>query len=299
VAAPAPRLVEVRMSLSAGAADRLAEPRLRRLLEIELEDDALLAPGTAGPLGDHVAYVWIDLPSPSTALIEVRIGERAVARRELAVGGLAWDVVARFAAIATAEMVRAQMRPVRPRRTTVPQKRKTAAELEVAARDAPAAMFSGSWMVAGLPSAGVFLAGPSLVLGLRSRRASLGVGGALLGGGVDGGPVRWMEAGLSGDYRFWLTPGWRLVAGAGASLAALRMTEASAVDGVAGERDTWSARAAALLGSEWRLAPAAWLGVALEPGAVLRPAPFTDAAGEAQRIEGAWLGGRLSLVVER
>ncbi|MEJ7730680.1 MAG: hypothetical protein WKG00_15865 [Polyangiaceae bacterium] len=45
--------------------------------------------------------------------------------------------------------------------------------------------------------------------------------------------------------------------------------------------------------------PAAWLGVALEPGAVLRPAPFTDAVGEAQRVEGVWLGGRLSLVVER
>jgi hypothetical protein len=229
----------------------------------------------------------------------VRIGERAVARRELAVGGLAWDVVARFAAIAAAEMVRAQMRPVRPRRSTPPPKRKSAAELELEARDAPAAMFTGSWMVAGLPSADVFLAGPSLALGLRSRRASLGVGGALLGGGVDGGPLRWLEAGLSGDYRFWLTPGWRLLAGAGASLASLRMTEAAVVDGAVGERDTWSARAAATLGSEWRLSPSAWLGVALEPGAVLRPAPFTDAAGEAQRVEGVWLGGRLSLVVER
>lgn len=287
------------MALSGGAADKLAEPRLRRLLEIELEDDALLAPGTAGPLGDHVAYVWIDLPTPATAIIEVRIGERAVARRELAVGGLAWDVVARFAAIAASEMVRAQMRPVRPRRVAPTPKRKSAAQLELEARDAAAAMFTGSWAVAGLPSARAFLAGPALSLGLRNRRGSLGVTGALLGGGVDGEPLRWAEAGIAGDYRIWVAPGWRLLAGAGAAMATLRIPGATAVDGVAHEQDTWSARASALLGSEWQLAPAAWFGVALEPGAVLRPAPFSDAAGEAQRIEGVWVGGRLSLIVER
>ena len=246
-----------------------------------------------------MAYVWIDLPTPSTALIEVRIGERAVARRELAVGGLAWDVVARFAAIATADMVRAQMRPVRPRRTTPTPKRKTPEELELEARDAPAATFTGSWMVAALPTARAFLAGPSLALGLRSRRASIGATGALLGGGIEGSPVRWLEGGLVGDYRLWVNPGWRLVAGATATLASLRMPEALAVDGSIDDHDTWSARAGAVLGSEWKLGPAAWLGLALEPGAVLRSTPFVDAAGQAQAVEGAWLGGRLSLVVEQ
>src|SRR5262249_33216018 len=56
---PPPRLVEVRFALSASAAKQLSEPRLRRLLEIELGDDAVIAPATTGPLGDHIAYVWV------------------------------------------------------------------------------------------------------------------------------------------------------------------------------------------------------------------------------------------------
>jgi hypothetical protein len=101
------------VGLSVPAAESLSEQSVRRLLELELGERAVLAPGTSGPLGEHVAYVWIDLPSPSKVIIEVRVGDKSVTRRELGIAGLAWDVAARIVAITTSEMVRAQMRPAR------------------------------------------------------------------------------------------------------------------------------------------------------------------------------------------
>src|SRR4051794_15136549 len=63
--APASRIVEVRVALSTEVLKKISEPRFRRLLEIELEGSAVLAPGAVGPLGDHVAYIWIDRPTPN------------------------------------------------------------------------------------------------------------------------------------------------------------------------------------------------------------------------------------------
>jgi len=298
-AAAAPRLVEVRLAMSGVASQKLVEPRVRRLLEIELEDNAILAPGASGPLGDHVAYVWIDLPTPSSVLMEVRIGERPVSRRELQIAGLTFDVAARFVAIAASEMVREQMRPVRPPRKPPPPKGPSPAELERAARDAPAIFYTGSGSFAVLPAQAAFLAGPSLSLGYRNRRASEGVFGRLLAGTADGGPLRWLEVGLTGDYRLWLDPGWRLTAGVAAALSSVRVTDVRAVDGIAGERDTWSARAGLVLGAEVRVLPAGWLGLSLEPGAILRPARYMDHAGADGAVEGAWLGATLTLQLER
>jgi hypothetical protein len=298
-AATAPRLVEVRLALSGVAAETLSDLRVRRLLEIELEDQALLAPGATGPLGDHVAYVWVDLPTATTVLIEVRVGERAVARRELAVAGLASDVVARFVAIAASEMVRAQMRPVRPRRAAPPAKRPSPEQLEIEARDATAFSMSGAWAVAALPGADGFLSGPALALGLRSRRATQSVVGRWLGGGAEGGGLRWFEVGVSGDYRLWLRPSWRVALGAVATLASLRVVDAHAVDGVTGERDTWSARVGGVIATEWQLSPSTWMNLGLEPGVILRPASFLDSEGARGSVEGAWLGATLGVQLER
>jgi hypothetical protein len=65
---PAPgveRTIEIRLALSDAAASTLGEPRMRRLIEIETDSFAVLAPGAVGPLGDHVAYVWVDQPTAS------------------------------------------------------------------------------------------------------------------------------------------------------------------------------------------------------------------------------------------
>jgi hypothetical protein len=41
-----------------------------------------------------------------------------------------------------------------------------------------------------------------------------------------------------------------------------------------------------------------WLGLTLEPGAVLRPAPYEDASGAPGEVKGAWIGLGLALSVE-
>ena len=47
--AVAPRLVEVRLAMSGAAAENLSDARMRQLLEIELQDNAILAPGRPLP----------------------------------------------------------------------------------------------------------------------------------------------------------------------------------------------------------------------------------------------------------
>lgn len=296
-ATAAPRLVEVRLALSAPATDNLGDARVRRLVEIELEESALLAPGTAGPLGDHVAYVWIDLPASDRVLVEVRIGERAVSRRELLVSGLAWDVAARFVAIAVSEMVRAQMRPVRVRKPT-PPRGPSPEELERAQRDATRVFVAGAFDAVALPGAAGAVAGPGIALGLRSKRLGESVGARWLAGSTEAGTTRWLDVGVTADYRLWPTPAWRVALGGAASLAALRLADARTVDD-ASDVDTWSARAVVVVAAERRLADAAWLGLRLEPGAILRSARWTDAGGASGMLGGAWLGMALTLALER
>lgn len=296
-AASAPRLVEVRLALSAPAADNLGDARVRRLVEIELEESAVLAPGTAGPLGDHVAYVWIDLPAADRVLVEVRIGERAVSRRELLVSGLAWDVAARFVAIAVSEMVRAQMRPVRIRKPA-PPRGPSPEELERAQRDATRVFVAGAFDAAVLPGASGAVLGPGISIGMRTKRLGESVGARWLAGSTEAGATRWLDVGVSADYRLWPAPTWRVALGAAASLAALRLSDARTVEGST-DVDTWSARAVALVAAERRLSDAAWLGLRLEPGAMLRSVGWTDEGGASGTLAGAWLGMALTLALER
>ncbi len=296
-ASTAPRRVEVRLSLSRAAAEALAEPRVRRLLEIELDDTGTLAPHAGGPLGDHIAHVWIDLPSPSEVLIEARLAERAVTRRFLMIGGLNPDVAARLVAIAANELVRAQARPIRPRRTPAPPT-PTPKALELAARRAPAIVWSTAPSFAFLPSSDGTLWGAGASVGFRSAGLSERATARWLTGPTSAGATRWFEVGLAVDYRVWLGPSVRLAFGADAGLAFLRLGDARATDGILGTRDTWSGRAGGILGVDVRAFGPAWLGLHLSPGAVLRRAPFESTSGLGGAIEGLWLGVDLSLQIE-
>ncbi|HVY49223.1 MAG TPA: hypothetical protein VHB21_25205, partial [Minicystis sp.] len=297
-ASGAQRIVEVRLALSSVAQKDLAEARVRRLLEIELGDNALLAPGATGPLGDHVAYVWIDEPAASRFEIEVRIGDRPVARRELELRGFPADVAARFVVVATAEMVRAQMQPP-PRRRVVPErKRPTPEEIERASRPRPAVGLVGAADVLWVPESSGVLAGPSLGAGFRVFGAEETVFGRLLTGHTDAGATRLLEAGLALDYRIWLAPGARVALGGAFAMTAVHLGDGASADGVPGESDSWTARAGGLAGLELRLVDGAWLGVALEPGALLRPVPYQTSA-VASSLRGAYLGLRIALTLER
>lgn len=291
------RTVEVRLALATPAAQGLSEARVRRLLEIELEESAVLAPGVSGPLGDHVAYVWIDQPKAAQILIEVRTGDRAVARRELRVAGVGGDVAARLVAIAASEMIRAQLQPIPPPRRAPQPHRPTAAEIELATRPQPTLTITPSTVGAYLPSAASALGGVGLAVGFRFK----GVGEALfarwLTGAGQGVAARWFEVGALADDRIWLGPALRLAFGATATLASVHLAGARVIDADPEARDAWSARASATLGVEARVRPTTWISVSLEPSVILRPVREEGHAGRGA-LEGAWLGLNLALPFE-
>ena len=257
----------------------------------------MLAPGTSGPLGDHVAYVWIDEPTPSHFAIEVRIGDRPVARRELNLTGFPGDVATRFTVVATTEMVRAQMQPL-PKKRVVPEKRKpTPAEIELASRPRPAIGLVGGLEGLWLPEVGGGLAGPSLGASFRIFGGSETVFGRLLTGNTDAGSTRLVEGGLALDYRFWLGPALRLGVGGALAFGAVHLGDAT-VDGIAGANDSWTARGGGVFSIERRAGGGAWLGLALEPGVLLRPVPYSTTAASGS-LRGAYLGARIALTLER
>lgn len=294
-----PKGAEVRLALSPAAAKALSEPQLRRLLELEVQDVANVVPGLAGPLGDHVALVWVDQPTPAKVVIEVRVGDRPLARREIAVLGLS-GVAPRLVAIAISELVHAGVAPRPPPAQPEPKPRApTQQELDRAARTQPALIVTPAGGVAFLPQVGGVLGGPSIGVGFRGLGLSETLFGRWLTGTTrDAGAARWLEIGLAAEYRLWLTPSWRLAFGGSAGLASVHLGDALGVDGILGESSTWSARAGGVLGVEARLASPIWLGLSFEPGALLRPVRFERAAGARGVVEGLWLGASLSLHFE-
>ncbi|MDI1477620.1 hypothetical protein [Polyangium sp. y55x31] len=297
-AATAPRRVEVRLSISRAAAEALGgEARVRRLLEIELDDTGTLAPGPSGPLGDDVAHVWIDLPSPSEVLIEARLAERAAGRRFILIGGLNPDVAARLVAIAANELVRTQARPLRPRKAPAPRA-PTPKELELAARRAPAIVWSAAPSFVFLPGSSGALWGAGASLGFRGAGVSERATARWLTGSTSADATRWFEVGLAVDYRVYLGSSVRLLFGADAALGFLHLSDVRATDGIVGTRDAFSGRAGGLLGVDVRAFGPAWLGLHLSPGAILRPTRFETRGGLGGTIEGLWLGVDLALQLE-
>lgn len=285
---------------------------MRRLVEIETESFAVLAPGATGPLGDHVGYVWVDQPTPAKVIVETRVGDRGVERREIAVRGLAGDVAARLVAIAVSGMVHAGMVPrPPPPRPPPPPPRRTLEEAKRAARAAPALMVSPAGVVAALPAVSGVLGGPSLALAFRRFGVSESIFARWLAGPTRDSGLRWLEVGLAAEYRIWLGDGWRLALGGSGAFSSVHLADATAVEGQPDQRESWSARAGGLFAVEARLTtpvttteppvPLAlplWLSLGVEPGAILRPVHFTGAASAAGVVEGAWLGISLALHFE-
>lgn len=291
--------IEVRLALSDAAAALLIPRKFRRYLSIELDDAGHVAAHGEGPLNDHVAYVWIDLPHPSRVRIQTRVGRRAVTTRSFALrDGLRADVAARIVAIATSEMVRAQAQPERVRRPKLP-KPPTPEQVELSTRDNPAVLLAGKANGAWLPSAAAMLGGSTLELSFRMARTKPHLSASWLAGPSDAGSLRWMETGVGVDRTWWLSKTWRFDTGVGAYASLLRVGDAALVDGTRAGRDTWSTRAGARLQVERSLGDPLWIGLALEPGLILRRAPYTLSDGTSDKVEGLFLGLSLSLQLEQ
>ena len=266
--------VRVRLALSKAADERLAELRMRRLFAIELRGVVELDPGPAGPLGNDVVQVWLDVPNPRRALIEVRRTGKALARRALAIGGFSGDVAARVVAIEAAEMARVQA-----------HQRVLSAKHDATARGPVRASPLGSGFsvtsalgVRALPAAAPeWLAGPALELSHHRGITSQVVYGRWLIAPA-GESTRWLEAGLGLDAAVWAaslagTP-VRALIGMRAGAASVRVeprTEGDFESGAPSSATASSARAAGYLALEVSPARGLHVGLAVEPGAVLRP----------------------------
>lgn len=288
--------VEVRLAMSAAAAERFAQQRFRRLLAIELEDTGHLAPQSTGPLGDQVAFVWVDLPKPDQVSIQVRAANRSAVQRILTIANMRGDVAERLVALATAEMVRTQSRPERPRKTTCPKDNGSHDDLPAETRWGIA--WVGEGAAAWLPSSSTWIAGPGGSVGYLTGPLEQHMFLRWEMGDASGHPLRWIEAGLSARRLVLSRAAWRLALGASASAAAVRIANAPDADGATGAADGWTGRLSGRMIAEGRLARSAWLGVALEPGWLLRSVHFAPQSDLPRTIGGAWLGLALSLSVE-
>ncbi len=295
--ATSPRRLEVRLGMSAAATDRFAETRFRRLLAIEVRDFAFVSPSPLGPIRDEVAYVWIDVPSPSFALIEMRLGPNALSRRSISMSGLGRDVSGRLVALAVSEMLRAQTSLSRVRK---PQSAKPVPNdvVLVPARRGPVVALTGSAAAAVLPWSETWLAGSGLGLSFSLDHVGQRIFGRWLGGDAPFGPLGWLELGLGADARYNVGRGFRVSIGAEASAAMLHFGAVRGVNHHPGDRDTWSARAGLDLGLETKVGRSTWLAVGLSPGAILRPVPWQSTTSHAGSLKGGWFGLSVSLLLE-
>jgi hypothetical protein len=296
-ATTASKSIELRASFSATASGFFQEPRLRRLLAIELQSVATVSSTSSGPLGDQVAWAWIDLPEESTASIEARVAGSAVLRRTISIEGLGPDAAARHVAIAVAEMIRSLAHPSRSRKP-VAGKSPCCEQLETASRSMPRLIWNGGASAAVITGEPMLLAGASIGLGLRYHHTGARLLARWLGGSPGFGTVSWLEAGLGVDQRFTLHRSWRMWLGAQAAAASLQIGGVQSVDGQSGQHAAWSARAGASVGAETRLGESTWLGLAVEPGAILHPVAFEDPSSSG-KLGGGWIGFDLSLQYDR
>jgi hypothetical protein len=273
------RPLHLRLALSPAAGAFMTEVRVRSLLRVELADVLPLADQPIGAIDENAVRAWVDLPDSAEVMIQVQAPGRAMTRRRLDVTGLGWDVAARFTALATAEVVRGQLAPVRVRRPRphVP----TTAEIDAADRA------RSRWLIAGGGVArvgeGPALFGAELEVGHATRAVDARLGARLVGGGGDV-QAQALEAGLSAEHRLHFMP-W-LRADLGASFA---VGTAAVVDVTAAPPASDSAgygRVAARVGGSARVAPQTWLGLRLEPGVVVGGPTIAGASA----LDGASLG---------
>jgi hypothetical protein len=254
----------VRLGLSAAAGRRLGERRLRRLLAIELGKNLEVERDTTGPLGDDLVQVWIDLPSREQALIQVRRMGRTLAHRTLDIASYPGDVAARVLALDASEMIRVQAKapPPSPCAGSV----RPGAIAEGRALDAFSATATGffRWLPA---SDTALVGGPRIELEHHQGPIAQLLYLQWLAKPSAEAPARSIEAGLGLDARIGLgraSVDWRLRLGTRAGFAAVSERGAS-------PRSAATANLAGRVAIEAEPARSLWLGLAAEPGAVIRP----------------------------
>ncbi len=215
------------------------------------------------------------------------------------------QIRSRRIALAAAELARRlkQKRVYEAQQRLEEKKRAEREQKAAAAARAPRLALLAGAVGATVGPADAWLAGPTLAGQLRvGPRGRLAVGAAWMLGTAplaSGAPsARWLELSIAPSYAVPLRQGLDLDAGFTAAAAAVHLTGMTQLDGIAGEHDTWSARAVGHFYLEPRLSPALALSFGPELGAVLRRVPIVDAQGERHRLGGLWLGAQLGVIID-
>lgn len=280
--------------MDAQAETLLDERVVRRLIALELGDIEVPPSGNATGLfyrvrGSASGVVEIELWEVGTLR-----GQRVVSRSER--GALA----ARRVALAAAELARglrqqrlterrALARERARRRARAAERRKKQLEEAFAVRSA-AHVARGDALT---------MFGPWLTMGLGVHGPTrLDLGARLLGARDDAGraTLTAYELTFGPARRFALSPALSLDLAAVGAIAAVHVGGATAVDGIEGQRETWTARAGLAVRLEPRLTRFVRISLGVEAGSSLRaiPATFDD---ERVRFRGLYAGVDLGLVI--
>ena len=270
---------------------------MRRLVQLELADvDVRPAPG------QRDTALFVRVLGEGEGQLRIELWERGVAYGSRIVAGTTGSaqVVPRRVALAAAELAR-ELRDERDDAALeAEEQRKRALEAARVARnrtrEGPRALRSGfvGMLATDLDLVGTELAGELTV----HRNLRLDLGAAWLVGGVDQhhaaqgalvqlGPARRLSLGraMSVEGAF------------GVSAYVFNFPSAHAVDGIAGQHQTWSASFDGRLRLEPRLSRTVRLALGFGGGIFLREMPVEIAAGDARRIHGFFATGELALVI--
>ncbi|HEX6272542.1 MAG TPA: hypothetical protein VFZ53_05865 [Polyangiaceae bacterium] len=293
-ASPPPAIVEIdpRAPLDARAA--------RRLVQLELADVEV----PKRPQDPEVA-LFVRVLAADEERLRVELWERGEAYGARLVSGTreSSQLIARRVALAAAELARGlrQKRRSEARARLDEERRRRLVEQAERERtlDGPAALRpSVTGTLVGLGDLAVV--GPSLTGELNvsgATRLDLSAA-ASFGPVLDGGAnVEVFELGLAPAHRFVLVNrSLDLDVSAFAKAGVLSFTNVESVDGLAGQHQTWWARAGAATAAEFRLERTTRLSLGLALGAVIRRVPLTLENGEERRLGGFFVGAELGVV---
>jgi hypothetical protein len=281
------------------AGERLLDARaVRRLVALELSDvDVPDELDGAAPalfyrvLGDNRGFVDLELWERGTLH-----GSRRVSSADRA-----GHLFARRVALAAAELARA-LRQQRIARRRVESRRLAREGAERRLRltqtlEGPLALRAGVFVARG---DAITVFGSNLALGITLSGATrLDLGARSSAAELEHADARWtaLELELGPAHRFRLSSGLDLDLSAMFGASVLHVSGARGVDDIAGQDETWTARAALSLRLEPRLSRWLRASFGLEGGQYLRAVPIETAGGRPERLRSPYAGVELGLVL--
>ncbi|MFO0550102.1 MAG: hypothetical protein U0271_17035 [Polyangiaceae bacterium] len=270
-----PRII--RLALSKRAAEKLSDLRVRRLVELQLGGEIVVPVEATGPLDENAVRVFIDLPQPTRATVQVQALDRPLESREVDVAGMSWEVATRYIALAVSEVVRGQIAPKRRPRPRTP----TSFEEAAALARIPRVQFGAALEAAYVEDFDTLLLGSRVFAGFHQQIFSEQLSFAAMGT-IDG--RAYLEGDIVLEHRFWVLPPLRINLGAGFGIAGLERPQATGDFAF----DLW-ARVHAELAVELQLDEKAWLAIGASPGFTIDPQ---------RQLIGGWLGGSVRMSFE-